>query len=198
MNTKKKIVLLAAFISLFLLINNVSVTYSKYRGQVNGHIESTVAKWNIKVNNNDVKSNTTLTNNIQATFPGSTHIKEGVIAPTSEGYFDIIIDATNTDVSFDYEISIVENEDIKDFVVYGYLIGSETDTMTDTTNMVTLGTEKKITNTMLLSDTNRIIKIRVYARWIETGGQMDNAADTAATTKTNVTLDTAIKFTQKV
>jgi hypothetical protein len=48
-------------------------------------------------------------------------VAENTIAPSSSGYFDIVIDPTNVDVSFDYSISIdLLNENMPDLMISEY------------------------------------------------------------------------------
>ena len=96
-------------------------TYSKYVTGTTGNADVRIARWKIRVNNQDVINNYNISSLIQPVFPGNTNIASGVIAPTAEGYFDIVIDGTNTDVSFNYEITTSENEDsaVSDLVLSG-------------------------------------------------------------------------------
>ena len=80
-------------------------SYAKYKKQVVGHVVGDIADWNIKINNEDIRGKTDLTNAIVPTFPGDTYTKADVIAPGTEGYFDLNIDATNADVNFTYTIT---------------------------------------------------------------------------------------------
>ena len=105
-------------------IGILTFTYSKYVTGTSGNASVRVARWNITVNNQDVASNNDFSSAIQPVFPGTTHIASDVIAPTAEGYFDITIDGSNTDVSFSYTITTSSNQNsaVTDLVLSGYSI----------------------------------------------------------------------------
>ena len=174
---------ISACISLFFVVE----TYSRYVTSATGTAKLSIARWNITVNNLTVKNNSDLSNVITPVFPGTTHIAEGIIAPTSEGYFDLELDYTNVDVSFDYEIAISPNTNssVQDLIATGYSINN--------------GAIINITDTVLKDDTTRTQSMRVYIKWDDTNGTMDNAADTATTIPDNASalLDVKISFTQK-
>ena len=196
MENKRKIFLLLALLCLFTCLYFVRTTYAKYLTTANGELEARIARWNIKVNNTTVRNNDTLTNGLTPTFIHSDHISDDVIAPTSEGYFQLTIDATDVDVSFTYSITIAQRAEynlLTDFVVTGY----STDNGTTIIPLATPTLSADILNT----DTTRIKNLIIYVKWIDgtgSGETMDNAADTAVTNAyENVILDVVMTFTQK-
>ena len=64
-------------------------TYAKYKKQVNSNVNSTIASWNIKINNETINNKKTLTNSITPTFYENEYVKENTLAPGIKGYFDI-------------------------------------------------------------------------------------------------------------
>ena len=92
-------------VTITIVIIVIYNSYSKYISSVNGNAALGIARWKILVNNQDITNNGSLSNVIAPVFSGSNDIASGVIAPTAEGYFDMEIDASNTDVSFRYIIS---------------------------------------------------------------------------------------------
>lgn len=90
------------FIILFLCFN---MTISKYGaiGKANSNIS--IAAWKIKINNENIEtSNTFVLNNNQQTAGAQT--TNNKIAPDSNGYFEIILDLSDTEVSIDYKLEI--------------------------------------------------------------------------------------------
>lgn len=90
------------FIILFICFN---MTLSRY-GSI-GAVDSTmqVANWKIKINNEDMEtSNTFLLTNVPVISTAQT--VDNKIAPDSEGYFEIELDLTDTEVSVDYTLDI--------------------------------------------------------------------------------------------
>mgnify|MGYP000237660278 CR=1 FL=1 len=191
MQRKKKILLFSALFFLVVCFYFMQETYAKYITTSEGKINAKIARWNIKVNETDIKNNASLAQDIIPTFEKSENIAENVIAPTIKGYFDLNIDASAVDVSFTYNILIEENDLISDFIITGYQIGDNPIVnLTDTT---------EITNDILLDDTNRLQTIRIYFEWYdEDDNKMDNNADTVVTIDNdNLTLNVKLSFTQK-
>lgn len=179
MNTEKKKDI--KFIIIFIIIITLSFTYlfqasyAKYRKQVNAEVDAEIASWNIQINNEDIGKKKTLTNKIEPVFPGDEFTNEGVIAPGSIGYFDLIINAINVDVDFTYELTAEPSttSSISDLKINSYIINpSETNT---TQIPYTNGT--KLTNTIVRNTPSTTI--RMYIEWNDTDEQtMDNSADT--------------------
>ena len=68
MKTRKKLLLLLAFISLFICLYQVTSTYAKYFTKTTSSIGSNIKKWNIKVNGESIKNAYKLTNATTAYF----------------------------------------------------------------------------------------------------------------------------------
>ena len=195
MKNKRKIFLLLSFLSLFLCLYFVSDTYAKYLTKASAGVTGQVAKWNIKVNNTNVRNNDTLTNVITPVFAGSQHVAANVIAPTVTGYFDLQLDASDVDVSFTYNISVARNANLRDFVVTGYQVDS------GTTNSVDVSVETPtISDDILITDTTRTHTIRVFIGWNDDADtqELNNAQDTTVTgTYDNINLTVNLSFVQK-
>ncbi len=193
MKNMKKILFIISCICAIICIIIIAVTYSRYRSSASGTAEVSIARWNIKVNNATIKNNSDLSNIITPVFTGTKDINPNIIAPTAEGYFDLSLDYTDTDVSFDYLITVNSNSDssVQDLVATGYSFdGGST--------IIDLGSTPTIAGTVLKSDTIRTKDIRIYIKWDDENGAMDNSADTAATVPENAKalLDVNVLFTQ--
>lgn len=143
---KKFILILLACVCLILLIFLINQVYAKYLSSAFGNASVPISRWNIKVNNHSIKTNSDISASITPVFPGTEHIASNIIAPTAEGYFDLTFDWTNVDVSFKYDVSVTASEDsaVKDIVATGYSIdGGDKISFTDY--------EGAITNTIPLS-----------------------------------------------
>lgn len=178
MKINKNIIFSIVLCFLFIILYMISNTFAKYLSSANSSANIAIAKWNIKVNNISIKDNTDISSTIIPVFPGNENIANNVIAPTAEGYFDLVIDINDVDVSFKYTItSIVDKTSpVKDFVITGYSIdgGPKVEFETDE--------EKVITENILLNSNIANKNIRTYIKWIDDDSQtMDNAEDTLAT-----------------
>lgn len=157
-------------------------TYAKYITSINSDTEMGIARWNIKVNNTSITNGSNFSNIITPVFPGNANIAPNVIAPTAEGYFDINLDATDTDVSLRYTITTSDNENssVTDLIISGYSIDGGT-----RVNITPSDTPIAIQNTIAYDALDKDIDIRVYLKWNDdeqAGATMDNADDTDTTT----------------
>lgn len=190
----KKIIIPLAILCLLLCIFLVKDTYAKYITTANESASMNIARWRILVNNKDIRENSTTMATITPIFEGNDNISSGIIAPTSEGYFDLIIDATEADVSFKYkiEISVNQNSPVKDLVATKYKIDDNEEITLTKDNQV-------IENTILHKDNTKPINIRVYIMWDDgENSTMDNSEDTEATKKEDrlAKMDVKLSFIQ--
>ena len=170
----KKFILLIAFVCLFLCFVNLQDTYAKYTSAVNETTEIGIARWRILVNDYDIRSSASTTNLIEPDFLGNANIASGVIAPTATGSFELVVDATGTDLSFNYTISVANSLDspVSDIIVNGCTLNG-TDNLTVTNGVVS--------GTISLSD-QRVNTFVFDIEWNDGLGQtMSNADDTATT-----------------
>lgn len=169
-DTRKKRILVFILLCL-VFIFLFQEAYAKYRKYASVQVDNTVAKWNIKINNELIGNKTTLTNHITPTITSSNYVKENVLAPGSTGYFDVNIDATDADVNFTYDIDIAkyDTDTIDDLNIYAYAINDFT-----TTYNVSDGTIGGTIQHNTASTT-----IRIFFKWIDDGTDtMNNQADT--------------------
>lgn len=188
---KKKLCICLLVVSVIIACFEIQSTYAKYLTSAEGKGNMTIARWKILVNNEDIRDDKTLQSEITPVFEGNEHIKENVIAPTSVGYFDLVIDATEADVSFKYKIDITPNDDssVKDIKITKYVINDIETTLDDNTF--------SIENEVLHKDNTEPISIRVYILWDDGDTQtMDNQEDTKATLTNDAKLNVNLHFTQ--
>lgn len=189
MTFKRKIAIFVALLSLFYSVTLIQTTYAKYVSSAEANSNINIARWSITVNNQDVIQNSNFTNSLSPVFNNNQYIKENVIAPTSEGYFDIIIDGTNSDVSFKYTVTInpISNRTIKDLKIVKYTIDDVDYTYSD-----------NITGTINYNDENKTKSIRVFFIWNddEETQEMNNNEDTLATINGNANYRVNINLIQ--
>lgn len=192
---KKKYIIILGLLSSLLCLFFIQESYAKYVASANEKATMSIARWKILVNNEDIRKNNSAETIINPVFPGNENIAQDIIAPTSEGYFDLVIDARNADVSFKYkiEIGVNENSVVKDLVATKYVINDGNEIKFVDGNTV-------IENTVLHRDNNSTINIRVYIVWDDgENATMDNASDTLATNGEGLALlDVKMNFSQVV
>ena len=174
-------------------MGGTAYTYAKYYSQTKRDIGTNIKKWNIKVNDIDIKNGTTLTDQIVATFTGSSHIADNTMAPSSEGYFDLVLDYSDVEVSFKYEISIEENTTIPDISIYKL----EVDGIEIQGNGLTISNSIDIKND---TSSDKKKNIKVYVKWNDDesqGATMDNDEDTKVVIENDtIKFNINLKFTQ--
>ena len=183
--TKKRILVFILFCLVFIFL--FQEAYAKYRKYATVKVDNTVAKWNIKINNETIGNKTTLTNHITPTITSSNYVKDNVLAPGSTGYFDIVIDATDADVSFTYDINISKYDmyTINDLNIYAYSV-NDFSTTTSVTDGNVSGTIQHNTATTT---------IRIYFNWLDDGTDtMNNQTDTTVAVNGTANADVLATF----
>ena len=189
MKTKRKIIFFVALMSLFYCVTFMQDTYAKYVSSTSAIADLTIARWSILINNQDVVNESDFSETISPVFAGSANIRSDVIAPTASGYFEIILNGENTDVSFSYTISIDTSDCvIEDLVITSYQIGNTTYTYSG----------NDITGNILLNDASRTQTIRFNVEWNDSAltETMDNADDTAVVAEETAAFDINVNLIQ--
>ncbi len=182
MNTKMKflVVLMSLSITLCLMSN----TYSRYVADTTGNVEVSFSKWQILVNENDITSGNTSTINLTPVIEENANVANNKLAPSTKGYFDIDIDPSNVELSFNYDITLsVLNENIPDIMITRYAIldsdyeeGDELTLNAITNNRIqgSLNYNKNVDNFAF-----EPLTIRIYFEWYEGNNEsMDDEDDT--------------------
>ena len=207
----KKIKILLLIFSLSLTLSYMSNTYSRYVADATGNVNVLFAKWQILVNDSDITNETTSSIEITPVIYENENVAQNTIAPSSKGYFDIVINPENVGVSFEYDITLdVLNENMPDLLITNYSIlksdyieGQSVDVETITDNV--------ITGTMNYDNTKKDFKyeaftIRVYFEWFEgntddRNEEMNDEADTLVANDEEVDsleIEAKITFKQKL
>lgn len=199
---KKRVKIVFAFTLLAISLCLTNNTYSRYIADSNGDVDIEFAKWQILVNNNDITDGNNAEMTFTPTIEPNENIAQNYIAPSSKGYFDIDIDHSNVDVSFNYTITLdIENEEIPDLMVTKYAVIDSTYDETKGPTYLEIK-DNKISNDIIHKvSEDKKFTIRVYFEWYE--GQyefmneiknetMDDEADTIIGNK--AANDEEIKF----
>ena len=193
---KTRVKILAVFVILSFTLSIMSNTYSRYITDTTGDVEMVFAKWQILVNNEDITDNNSSSVEITPTIAASDNVKENKLAPTSEGYYDIEIDPSNVDVSFNYKISINDSE-MKDLIIDKYAIIDE-----DTQDIEYYTIENnEISNVLNIKEGDfKPFTIRVHFNWYD--GEDNNLSDEEDTKLVNeqdkLSILTNISFEQQL
>ena len=204
MKNKCKILFIIA--SLALTLSLMSNTYSRYVANTTGNLDMAFSNWQILVNEIDIIEENSSTIQISPVLLENENIAENKVAPSTEGYFDINIDPTNVDVSFNYQVNIeVLNENIPDLMITKYAILDDTYTVGDEIVLENLENNTVSGNLKYQQgNTFKPFTIRIYFEWYdEADGVMTDEMDTevghqAATENTTLQIAATIKFEQDV
>lgn len=111
----KKILSILLVIMLIITFVQIRDMYALYKDELSGEYETSLGKWNVKVNGTDIVSPGNVVEfsmsekNVRYNEEGG-YILAGanVIAPGTEAFFDILIDTQGTEVAVKYNIEIGE------------------------------------------------------------------------------------------
>lgn len=191
MKTYRKVLFFVALMAAFYCLTLIQSTYAKYVTSATGDASITIARWNILVNTQDVVQNSNFSDKIVPIFEGNENISENVIAPTAEGYFDILVDGSQTDVSFDYTLSadLSEHNDVNDLIITKYIIDN-----------VEYSYNDSITGHIANNSDNKTVAIRFYVKWNDESStqSMNNEDDTAVTIDGNAAFNINLNVIQSV
>lgn len=169
---------------LLLLIAVTFGTYAIYKSSATGSTSVDAAAWVVKVNNTNIVTSSTHTFDLgTVTWASSDHVTSGKIAPGSTGTVTLTLDATGTDVSLDYAVSIksvkVNNVEIQNVPIS--VSGSN------------------LTGTILVSASNKEISIPLTLTWAGATTDTDekNATDLTMQGK-SITIEVEVAATQKL
>lgn len=179
----KIILLILVLIVLFLVIRS---TYSKYISTKDSGTNFHISKWNILLNNKNISENKDFSQDIQITYNENTeNIAQGVIVPTSKGYFEVKLESTGTELPFEYTLKIKQEEDldnsIPDFKITSYILNDNEIVELDPDQTEIVGTveppkdvDGKFTGQEVI---NNFI---IYVEWDDTENNvLDNQGDVA-------------------
>lgn len=115
---KKKlwlIVIIAFLICLYLVLDTLAV----FESSATGTYKADIAKFKIKLNDNFISDGLEKTFVIDSfVYSEDNNTESGYISPGRSGYFDVELDANETDVAFMYEITLSPSEELNDNISY--------------------------------------------------------------------------------
>lgn len=164
----KKILYFICGLCLSMTIFMVIDSYGLFESKNVLNVDSNIAKWNVFINGTDIKKNETFVVD-KINLINNDNVLEGKMAPGSKGYFDIVIDPTDTDTSIRYDISF-DFSSLNDKIVVS---GIEEIT---SGNLVRTGKNtysKVITLNEIKNGITNII--RVYIKWDNIDDESDSA-----------------------
>ncbi len=189
---KKRVKILIVFVALAFSLSIISTTYSRYVADANGDVALTFAKWQILINNEDITSGNVESIDITPTIVENDNVASGKLAPSSLGYYDIEIDVSNVETSFDMHITL-DNEDMADLRISGYSINDGEEIEIE---------DGQIDESFDYDEDLETINIRIYFEWYDvddSNSEMSNEDDTSfVNANEEITITTNLSFEQKI
>ena len=190
MNKKKTALLVICAILAIILSFMIGKTFAKYVSEVKGAGTAEIANWVFKVNGKeDVVQNV----NLLSTYHNETLINNKV-APGTSGSFNIVVDATGSEVGLDYAIEFLNESQKPQNLIFIY---------EDKPYTTIQDLEKDLSGTINANDENKIRTITVNWEWQYETGENANEIDQNDIIDTNnakqlenYTFDIHVKGTQ--
>ena len=171
MNKKIKVLSIIAVVA---MIGAIGFSVSKYIHNESNDISEDIALWNVSA------SSSTITN----TNYNATTITANKMAPGTEGYFDLGITATNTNVGVDYVVTLTDLQH-KPANLYFYI---DDDESTKYTDLDSLGSA--LSGTINANAANKTVSKRIHWKWpYTTTTSVDGTRTTLAANNEQDTID---------
>ncbi len=153
----KKKIFLVSLIMLIITLSMIINTFALFESNVEVEKELAIGKWQILLNNEDLSLTNELTID-DFTLSASTHTEDNYFAPGRTATFDIVIDASHSDVSMEYELFFDDSA----FAGHPNITLSVLNTATNQTI-----TTNDYTGVIRLSDSSRVLTLRVILAWAD-------------------------------
>ncbi|MCF0125984.1 MAG: hypothetical protein HUJ68_09595 [Clostridia bacterium] len=193
----KRIWILSAIIMIVITSYQISTTYAKFVTEINTQTQRNVGAWVVKVNDTNISNGVANQefNINQLLYDGNGNVVPGKLAPGLEGYFDLVIDVTDTSVAVRYDIEIDFgllniDDDIKFTSIKRIVDGIEKE------EGITRTDETKYSGTISLDEitNDKIVTIRFYLKWFEDETEEGNEGDSTIGTTWVRTIDIPVNI----
>lgn len=154
----KRVLLLISLLMLFFTIYLTMDTYALFESNKNYDVSSDIAKFVIKVNGSEAKTEEFVVDSIA--YYENEYVIDNKIAPLVDGYFDIVIDAEEVEVSLRYDIEF----DFSSLSIPGLVISSITELGGNTLVLTDKDTYSGVI-TLADMDNSTVNTVRVSISW---------------------------------
>ena len=151
----KRKLIVVSLILLSITILQLTGTYALFETNAHGESNLEVGKWVIEVNGEDILETQEITLS-DFTYSQSAHTEDDYFAPGRTATFDLVIDASESDVSVAYEL------DIDDSILDDHPNISFSITNTATNQVITGNTYSGV---ILLGDVSRELTLTIALNW---------------------------------
>ena len=159
---KNKKVLIIALVLLAITLSFIGGrTFSKYIAEVNGSGTADIANWVFKVNGQEDSVQNV---NLLSTYNNETLVNNKV-APGTSGSFNIVIDATGSEVGVDYDVTFLNESEKPQNLVFMY---------DDTKYSTIQDLEQDLSGTINANEENKTRTITIDWEWQYETGDNEN------------------------
>ena len=159
---KNKKVLIIALVLLAITLSFIGGrTFSKYIAEVNGSGTADIANWVFKVNGQEDSVQNV---NLLSTYNNETLVNNKV-APGTSGSFNIVIDATGSEVGVDYNVTFLNESEKPQNLVFMY---------DDTKYSTIQDLQQDLSGTINANDENKTRTITIDWEWQYETGDNEN------------------------
>lgn len=189
----KKIWFLITLIMLLFTIYAITTSYAKYVADATAETQRMAGAWIIKINDLDITSANAIETFAvdKVNFPENEFVVEDKAAPSSEGYFDIVIDPTGTSVAIRFDIEI-ENLEIINFERLCRVIDDE-----EITTGIVKTDDNVFSGIITLDDVKQGVPniLRIYLKWRDNETTQSDENDSLIGTYKGGTEEIPVKVT---
>ena len=185
----KKRLYLICFIFLLVTIFTIVDSYGLFESDNTLSVDNNIARWNVLINGSDIKYNDTFVVD-KVNLIDNENVQSGKIAPGSLGYFDIVIDPSDTDTAIRYDVtfdfSSLNNKVVVSSIeeVYsGNLIRTDLNTYS---KVITLDDIKN----------NAVNTVRIYIKWDNNEEDNDTDSEIGSIINNHISIPVTVSASQ--
>ena len=154
-NKIRRNIIIVGLFAFLMTILTVVETYALFETNGEASTDMSIGKWKILLNDADVVTARTISID-DFVYENGEHTDSNYFAPGSSAYFDLVIDATDCDVSVSYNLNI--NDSVID--EYPNIYFSVTDMSTNETVI-----ENNYSGVISIDEENKVRTLRITLTW---------------------------------
>ncbi len=187
MNGKKKTILVISLLIFCFAYLTVRGIQGAYESAISGEVDNTVAKWSIKVNNQEITSESTEEIPLTYTVTDLTNVRSGKVGPGANLNYPIQIDASGSEVAIKLTFTITDKTINPDKVL--------TLTGVTSSDLTIVRTGEASYSTVIAKDVlNSVKTVNMAMTWVDDGSLVEYSEESTADDFVEITLN-AIQYT---
>lgn len=156
MRINKRVVITIIIITVVLLMFLAGYSFSKYSTQIDGDGVGKIAEWSFRAGNSNIKE-ILLKDTIN-----EVNLIPGKIAPGTKGNFDIVIDASGSEVEIDYQVNVLSESNLPTNMKY--YINKEDGSVSNEYNSLKELADSELKGNIPINE-NQVKAIKINWKW---------------------------------